>query len=52
MVGVPFGGFKQIGKKMTQNPTFSGELSSLRKWWDYLCELGPSFGYFVNATKT
>ena len=24
----------------------------LRKWWDCLCEIGPSFGYFVNATKT
>ena len=26
-----------------------GELSD---WWDNLCKLGPSFGYYVNATKT
>ena len=29
-----------------------GKLTVLRKWWDCLCEIGPSFGYFVNATKT
>ena len=28
------------------------ELGALREWWDRLCELGPSFGYFVNAAKT
>ena len=29
-----------------------GKLVALREWWDRLCELGPSFGYFVNAAKT
>ena len=24
----------------------------LRDWWDKLQELGPQFGYFVNAAKT
>ena len=24
----------------------------MREWWDRLCELGSSFGYFVNAAKT
>ena len=28
------------------------KLSVLHRWWDSLCKLGPSFGYFVNATKT
>ena len=29
-----------------------GKLGALREWWDRLCELGPSFGYFINAAKT
>ena len=29
-----------------------GRLASLRQWWDWLCELGPVFGYFPNALKT
>ena len=29
-----------------------GKPDALREWWDRLCELGPSFGYFVNAAKT
>jgi len=29
-----------------------GKLCALRKWWDHLCKLGPSFGYFVNPVKT
>ena len=29
-----------------------GKLSVLRDWWDNLCKLGPSFGYYVNVTKT
>ena len=29
-----------------------GKLGALHKWWDHFCELGPSFGYFVNAVKT
>ena len=26
-----------------------GKLTVLRKWWDCLCEIGPSFGYFVRV---
>jgi len=29
-----------------------GKLVALHKWWDCLCELDPSFEYFVNAAKT
>ena len=29
-----------------------GKLGALRKWWDRLCELGHSFGYFVNVVNT
>ena len=29
-----------------------GQLSNPRRWWDQLCELGPAFGYFPNASKT
>ena len=30
----------------------AGGLSSIRSWWDTLSSLGPSFGYFANASKT
>lgn len=30
----------------------AGGLSSIRSWWDNLSSLGPSFGYFANASKT
>jgi len=29
-----------------------GTLSALLERWNRLCELGPSFGYFLNAAKT
>ena len=29
-----------------------GKLDQLRKWWDKLSEIGPKFGYFVNAVKS
>ena len=36
----------------TDDACVCGRLSALREWWNHLCELGPSFGYFVNAAKT
>ena len=30
----------------------AGDLPSIRTWWDNLSSLGPSFGYFANASKT
>ena len=30
----------------------AGKLSQLRHWWDFLCQMGPSFGYYPNAEKT
>ena len=32
--------------------TAAGKISDLRKWWDNLATIGPSFGYFVNPTKS
>ena len=32
--------------------TASGSLIGLKKWWDNLSQVGPSFGYFVNPQKT
>ena len=29
-----------------------GKIVDLREWWDRLSTLGPSFGYFPNASKT
>ena len=29
-----------------------GKLGALCEWWDRLCGLSPSFGYFVNVAKT
>ena len=29
-----------------------GKLDQLRRWWDKLSEIGPKFGYFVNAAKS
>ena len=29
-----------------------GKLAKLHAWWDHICELGPDYGYFPNATKT
>ena len=29
-----------------------GKLTNLKKWWDNLLRVGPSFGYFVNPHKT
>ena len=29
-----------------------GKLTNLKKWWDNLSRVGPSFGYFVNPQKT
>ena len=30
----------------------AGSLSSIRSWWDHLSSMGPTFGYFANASKT
>ena len=32
--------------------TAGGSLTGLHKWWSGLQSLGPSYGYFVNASKT
>ena len=32
--------------------TAVGKLPDLRKWWEKLLTIGPSFGYFVNPSKT
>ena len=29
-----------------------GRLHALRRWWDNLATVGPSYGYYPNATKT
>ena len=29
-----------------------GKITDLRKWWESMCSLGPSYGYFPKATKT
>ena len=29
-----------------------GKISSLHEWWNKLSSLGPSYGYFANASKT
>jgi len=28
-----------------------GKITDLRKWWESMCSLGPSYGYFPKATK-
>lgn len=30
----------------------AGSLQELKNWWKYLCEIGPSFGYFPNPNKS
>ena len=30
----------------------TGKLTMLKSWWDDLLQLGPAFGYFVNAKKS
>ena len=30
----------------------TGSISSLKYWWDTLCELGPKFGYFPEPKKS
>ena len=30
----------------------AGSLSALKQWWQRLSEIGPSFGYYANASKT
>ena len=32
--------------------TAGGRLHQLHEWWTRLCNLGPSFGYFANPSKT
>ena len=31
--------------------TVGGKLAKLHAWWDHICELGPDYGYFPNASK-
>ena len=30
----------------------TGKITNLRRWWDEISRLGPSFGCNLNATKT
>lgn len=30
----------------------SGKMANLHKWWDKLCSLSHSFGYYPNLSKT
>ena len=30
----------------------AGDIHSLRHWWDHLVQLGPDYGYHLNAPKT
>ena len=30
----------------------TGRITDLRMWWDKLVSIGPSYGYYVNASKT
>ena len=29
-----------------------GSIAQLHRWWDCLCQMGPGYGYNVNASKT
>jgi len=40
------------GVKQVWHAGACGKLNVLCKLWNCLCELGPSFGYFLNAAKT
>ncbi|XP_064388154.1 uncharacterized protein LOC135336323, partial [Halichondria panicea] len=49
---------KKLSKEHTKQVWFaddasaSGDLHSLRKWWDTLNNIGPDYGYYPNASKT
>ena len=30
----------------------NGALNSLRSWWDGIVEVGPTYGYYANPSKT
>ena len=30
----------------------TGKITQLRVWWDEMCSLGPSYGYFANGSKS
>ena len=32
--------------------TAAGKISRVKKWWDKLSSIGPSYGYFVNPAKS
>ncbi|XP_066914550.1 uncharacterized protein [Clytia hemisphaerica] len=32
--------------------TAAGSLDALKKWWDHLLEIGPSYGYYPQPTKS
>ncbi len=32
--------------------TAAGRISNLRSWWDKVIEIGPAYGYHINASKT
>ena len=34
------------------DPTAAGCIPGLKYWWDQLCELGPKFGHFPQASKS
>ncbi len=36
----------------TDDASALGSIVGIRKWWDNLVNIGPSFGYFANPTKT
>ncbi len=49
---------KKLSKEHTKQVWFaddasaSGDLHSLRKWWDTLNNIGADYGYYPNASKT
>jgi len=38
--------------KYADDACICGKLGRLYQWWERLCSVGPSYGYFVNALKT
>ena len=32
--------------------TAGGSVKDLKYWWETLCEVGPKFGYYPEASKT
>ena len=43
-------GTKQVWH--ADDATAAGKLAHLKTWWNSISELGPGFGYYLNASKT